>query len=100
MNTGKQPAGAKGAATGLRHYRGRQRRSRSEHPLGPSHLGSTGTPAASPNSWLEAGGTEVQRVLRAERRYAEGWLARSAALTEALHGEMLAEVPPAQVCGH
>lgn len=48
-------------------------------------------------SWLEGGGAEVQRVLRQEARYADGWLRRIAALAERLHEQMLELVPEEQV---
>ncbi len=48
-------------------------------------------------SWLEGSGADVQRVLRQERRYAEGWLRRTAQLAEQLHEEMLELAPTEQV---
>lgn len=54
-------------------------------------------PASVPSSWLEGSGAEVQRVLRQERRHAEGWLCRTAQLAERLHGEMLELAPTEQV---
>lgn len=71
------------------------RRCRPPKPEGlPSYAAS---PASVPSSWLEGSGAEVQRVLRQERRYAEGWLRRTAQLAEQLHGEMLELAPTEQV---
>lgn len=50
-------------------------------------------------SWLEAGGPEVQRVLRAERQHAHAWLQRCAQRADKLRAAMLQEVPEAQVGG-
>ena len=55
-------------------------------------------PTACCCSWLEAGGAAVQKVLQRERRYAEGWLQRSAPLAQRLEREMLGLVLTSQVC--
>jgi hypothetical protein len=40
----------------------------------------------------------VSKALLAERRYAEGWLQRSAQLAKSLHDETLEVLPSSQVC--
>ena len=66
-------------------------------PFPSAHPSRSATPPPACLSWLEAGGPAVQRALEQERRYAEGWLQRSAPLARRLEREMLRLVPTSQV---